>query len=230
MTLSRRLVIWPHHRDTLQLPATDRWDPTTAEAMTWNVFRTMELMPPAFWLRRLNAFLGLVPSRPAPVTAAVRLWARLPMPPGFGLSASDTVRADVLIETEHAVWTLIVCVDGDIEAASRDSDIDPVAMLAYAASWFAGRRECYVGVIVGSRPEAARTVALVEKYQVSPNALRLRIPRGHDASNVLGFGFTSWECLIAILRDISRGEVIPDVERVIARRTLGWCEEVVCLT
>ena len=59
MSLSRRLVIWPHHRDTLQLPAVDRWDPTPAEAMTWNIFRTLELMPPAFWLRRLNAFLGL---------------------------------------------------------------------------------------------------------------------------------------------------------------------------
>ncbi len=228
MTLSRRLIIWPHHRDTLQLPATDHRDPTSAEAMTWNMFRTMELMPPAFWLRRLNAFLGLVPPRPAPVTATVRLWGRLPMPPGFGLSAGDTVSADVLIETEHTVWALIVCADGDIDSASWDCGIDPVAMLAYAASWFAGRRECYVGVVVGSRRHAAQAVALIEKYQLSPTALRLRIPRGHDPSNVLGFGFTSWECLIAILRDISRGDVIPSVERVIAQRTLEWCEEAVC--
>lgn len=225
---SRQLVVWPHHRDTLQLPAADRWDPTATEAMTWNVFRTLELMPPTFWLRRLNAFLGLLPPKPAPVTAAVRLWAPLPMPPGFGLSASDTVRADVLIETEHAVWALIVCADRDIEVAGGDSGIDPVAMLAYAASWFAGRRHCYVGVIVESRREAARAVALVEKYQLSPTALTLRIPRGHDPSNVLGFGFTNWECLIAILRDISRGDVIPSVERVVAQRTLEWCEEVVC--
>src|SRR5688572_11815141 len=141
MMTSRQLVVWPHHRDTLQLPAADRWDPPAAEAMTWNVFRTLELMPPAFWLRRLNAFLGLLPPQPAPVTATVRLWAPLPIPPGFGLSASDTVRADVFIETEHAVWALIV---------------------------------------------------------------------------------------IAILRDISRGDVIPSVERVVAQRTLEWCEEVVC--
>jgi|RhiMethySRZTD1v2_1073278.scaffolds.fasta_scaffold00398_5 hypothetical protein len=229
MSLSRRLVIWPHHPDALQLPAADRWDPTPAEAMTWNIFRTLELMPPAFWLRRLNAFLGLVPPRPASVTATVRLWAPLPMPPRFGVSVSDGVRTDVLIETEHAVWALIVCADGDSGTAGSDADIDPVAMLAYAASWFAGRRDCYVGAIIGSRPNATQvTVALIEKYQLSPNALKLRIPRGHDPSNVIGFGFTSWHCLIAVVRDLARGDVIHSVERVIAQRTLNWCEEAVC--
>lgn len=224
---SRRFVVWPHHRDTLHLPAADRRDPTVVEAMTWNIFRTLELMPPAFWLRRLNAFLGVVPPRPASVTAEVRLWARLPVP-GFGVSGSEPVRADVLIETEHAVWALIVWEDGDIETARSDSGIDAVAMLAYAASWFAGRRDCYVGLIAGSRQDAARGVALIEKYQLSPGALQLRIPRGHDASNVLGFGFTTWNCLVAIVRDISRGDVIHSVERVVAQRTLEWCEEVEC--
>jgi hypothetical protein len=228
MTRSSRLVLWPHHRDALQRRATGGGDPRPVEAMTWNIFRTMELMPPAFWLRRLNAFLGLEPPRPASVTATVRLWARLPAPPGAGISASDPVSADVLIETEHAVWALIVCADGDIEASASDSGVDAVAMLAYAASWLAGRRDCYVGVVFGSRHEAARAVALVEKYQLSPAALKLRIPRGHDPSNVRGFGYTSWACLVAIVRDITRGDVIPSVERVIARRTLEWCEDVGC--
>ena len=163
MTLSRRLVVWPHHRDTLQLPAADRWRPTPAEAMTWNIFRTLELMPPAFWLRRLNAFLGLVPPRPASVTATVRLWARLAMPPGFGVSASDGVRTDGDGSKPSTQRGMIVRRKRDLETAGSDSVIDPVAMLAYAASWFAGRRDCYVGVIVGSRQDAARSGSVAEK-------------------------------------------------------------------
>jgi hypothetical protein len=227
MALSRSFVVWPHHRDALRLSTTHHADPTSVEAMTWNIFRTLELTPPAFWLRRLNAFLGLEPPRPTPITATVRLWSQLPMPHGVGVSTSDRVLADVLIETEHAVWALVV-VDADIEVTGSDAAIDPVARLAYAASWFAGRRACYVGAIVGSQQEAPRTVALIEKYQLSSNALKLRVPRGHDVSNVVGFGFTSWNCLIAIVRDVSRGDVIHRVERVLAERTLQWYEEAVC--
>ena len=36
--------------------------------------------------------------------------------------------------------------------------------------------------------------------------------------------------LIAVVRDLSRGDVIHSVERVIAQRTLNWCEEAMCLT
>src|SRR5687767_11528510 len=66
MTVSRRLVVWPHHPDMLQRPAANGAELPVTQALTWNVFRTLELMPPAFWLRRLNAALGLAPPAPAP--------------------------------------------------------------------------------------------------------------------------------------------------------------------
>jgi hypothetical protein len=206
-----RFVVWPHHPDTLQLPATTGVDPSPTQALTWNIFRTAELMPPAFWLRRLNASLGLVPPRAAHV------------------SGRDLVDADVLIETEHAVWALRVCDPGDVDVAGSETGIDPIAMLAYAASWHAGRRDCFVGVILDAPEKAPQAMALIERYRLSLSSLQLRIPhRGHDPSNVLGFGFTTWQRLIAIIRDASRGDTIHCVERVIAQRTVDWYEDSAC--
>lgn len=226
---SRRFVVWPHHPDMLRRPATSGMDACVTQALTWNIFRTAELLPPAFWLRRLNAALGIAPSCPAPVTARVQLWVKLPIPPGQGLSTRDAVDADIVIETEHGVWALLVC-DGAVASPHADTGIDRVAMMAYAASWYAGRRQCYVGMIVTAPECAPLDISLIRKYQVSSHALHLRWPdRHHDGGNILGFGFTTWPPLITILSDASRGDTLGVVERMIARQTLEWCNGLTCV-
>ena len=69
MTDRRRFVVWPHHPDMLRRPTTDGVEWSATQALTWNIFRTAELFPPAFWLRRLNASLGIALPRPGPVTS-----------------------------------------------------------------------------------------------------------------------------------------------------------------
>ena len=54
--------------------------------------------------------------------------------------------ADILIETEHAVWTLMVRRDDWLEGTEAGSD--PVARLIDAGSWLAGTRNYHFGLIV----------------------------------------------------------------------------------
>ena len=80
-----RLIVWPHHPDQLRRPAS-RPGALHADnlqhALAWNVFRTFELLPPAFWLRRLQARLQSAPSfEAAPQIVRVELWRALPLPP-----------------------------------------------------------------------------------------------------------------------------------------------------
>jgi len=223
---ARRLVVWPHHPDSLQRPAAGLVDPAT-QALTWNVFRTLELLPPAFWLRRLSAALGVSLSAPAPTTAAVRLWSALPAPPRAGWSGIGPIAADVVIESEQAIWALLACRRGDIPAAGADGQTDPVTLLASAASWHAGRRSCRVGVLAAGRSEAPLAAALTQRYHASRIALHLRMPsHGHDSSNIAGIGFTTWRQIVEILRDASHAAVIDPVEQQLAARTLRWCDEV----
>jgi hypothetical protein len=219
----RSFVIRPHHPDLLRRPDAASHRGSTAAALTWNLFRALELMPPTYWLRRLNAALGVVPSRPAPVTVEVGLWRSLPAPPG--VAAAAPLQADVLIETEHAVWALLVCDGADVSPAASDGVADSLTMLACIASWYAGRRACYVGVVTGDPVSAPLAAALVRRYQHSPAALQLRMPRhGYDSTNVRGIGLTTWPGLVTILRDASRDEVIESVERTIAARAVEWCD------
>jgi hypothetical protein len=113
----------------------------------------------------------------------------------------------------------------DIALRTPESAIDRIAMLACAASWYAGRRDCFVGTIVADPERARRSVALVQRYRASRTALELRVPpRGADLANIRGFGFATWRQLVAIVSDASRADTIDAVERAAARRTLTWCE------
>jgi len=225
MTDPCRFVVWPHHPDMLRRPTTSGMNARATQALAWNIFRTAELLPPAFWLRRLNASLGIALPRPAPVTARVQLWMQLPVPPGHGRSARDVVDVDIVIETEHDVWALLVC-DGDVASSHAETGIDRVAMMAYAASWHAGRRQCYVGMIVAAPERAPLAMSLIRRYQVSPQALHLRWPdRHHDGGNISGVGFTTWPRLRTILSEASQADTLGAMERVIAQQALEWCED-----
>jgi hypothetical protein len=110
-------VIAPHHPDRLRRPAVrlgalaeDRF----AQSLTWNVFRTFELLSPAFWLRRFHVRATGTAFSAAPQMVRISLWETLSLPPIRRLDGDRAGAAvDVVIETEHAVWTLIVASDRD---------------------------------------------------------------------------------------------------------------------
>jgi hypothetical protein len=217
-------LVWPHHPDALRSPWWRSEVPSLTHALAWNVFRTFELLPPAFWLRRLNAGLGLEPPRPAPATVSVRLWTPLALPPGTA-GRIDAVETDVLIETEAAVWALLVCHAADL-STPRESDPDPLAMLAAAATWHAGRRDCRLGVVATDLQRAPLARSLVERYRASLSSLRMRVPQpAADLGNLAGIGLTTWASLTAILRDVDDDGPFCAEHRVVAARCLDWCEQ-----
>src|SRR5688572_7246808 len=92
---SDRLVIAPYHPDRLRRPSASPGaidDERFGQTFAWNVFRTLELLPPAFWLRRLQARLHIEWFRAAPETVRVQLWPVLSLPPAHHL---DGARPDV---------------------------------------------------------------------------------------------------------------------------------------
>ena len=223
----QQLVIAPHHPDSLRRPSPrlgaiegDRLNQT----LLWNVFRTFELLPPAFWLRRLQARLHMDPVPRAPHTVRVDLWRALAMPLAHQIDGvRPDVVADVVIETEHAVWTLMLCGEDlrHIEAESANGDF--ASQLIDATSWHAGTRPCYFGVLSGQPRHQDAGVALVERYFRSRDSLRLRTDaRGHALSNVRGIGSVRWSDLSAILRECEQADILTQIERALARNVVTW--------
>jgi hypothetical protein len=133
--------------------------------------------------------------------------------------------ADILIETEHAVWTLMVRRDDWLEVT--EEGIDPVARLIDAGSWFAGTRDYHCGLLVFDPERTPVAKALVQRYGRSKNSLSLRSgPRSGPKVNARGVGLMCWADLAAILRDCEESRVLSDIERALAGNALTWLAEV----
>jgi hypothetical protein len=137
------------------------------------------------------------------------------------------VAADVMLETEHAVWTLMLSGDALRRVESDVAEADSATQLIDATSWYAGTRSCVVGIIsCGARYQDAG-VALVERYFRSRESVRIRSDgRAHLLANVRGVGSIHWTDLAAILRDCEQADVMTDIERALARNVVTWLHEV----
>jgi hypothetical protein len=160
----------------------------------------------------------------APQTVRVDLWRPLPLPPTHHLDgARPIVVADVMVETEHAVWTLMLAGHDQRRVESDTPTVDSAALLIDSASWYAGTRDCSFGVISCQSAYEDPGAALVERYVRSKESLRLRSDsRSNRLSNVRGVGSVSWTDLAAILKDCEQADVLTVIERTLALNALTW--------
>ena len=73
------------------------------------------------------------------------------------------VVADVMIETEHAVWTLVSGDDLPRRIERDPATADFAALLLDATSWSAGTRDCLLGVLSSHAAHQDPESALVER-------------------------------------------------------------------
>lgn len=221
-----RFVIASHHPDRLRRPAAAMGvlcEEAFQQVLAWNVFRTLELVSPSFWLRRFHLRLTGEPSVVASQIARVHLWQRLPLPPIQRIDGErPDVVVDVLIETEHAVWTLIVD-----SPARTVMDSDAMAAVLDAGSWFAGLRPLYCGVIESTTGNASPGSVLHDRYSRSRDSARLQsATRGPSTPTRAHWGAIRWSGMAALLQDCSEAANLPSIERALARNALEWLRRV----
>jgi hypothetical protein len=191
-------------------------------ALTWNVFRTLELIAPGFWLRRFRARLDTLTSlEPGNRSLSIRLWAILPIPDRL---RQDPVCIDALIETETAVYGLMTSHKSDVELG--DSTLvrpDAVLRVIDAVSWYAGARDCYVALIASDWADTPIGGALIERYRSSRDGMLRRLPHRRDGLvNVRNIGGMTWRDVAAIMQDCADSDSLNALERFSARRTVQW--------
>lgn len=217
-----RFVIAPHHPDRLRRPAVSLdapRDERLQQALAWNIFRTLELVSPSFWLRRLQVRLTGEPAVVPPQIARVHLWQHLSLPPIQRIDGQrPQVVVDVVIETEHAAWTLMLG-----SCRSDFMDTDHAAAVVDAGAWFAGRRQHYCGVIECSEGPTSLGSVLRTRYSRSRESARLRSgTRGPATPPHAEWGAIRWPAFAALLQDCCDAASLPHVERAIARNALEW--------
>ena len=126
--------------------------------------------------------------------------------------------ADVVIETEHSVWTLVA-------VAARDSvlDSEKAAVVVDAGAWFAGARQHYCGVIELTATSPRQGPVLQTRYSRSRDSARLRsATRGPSAPTHVQWGAIQWSELTALLRDCCQAADLQPIERALAQNALDW--------
>ena len=158
-----------------------------------------------------------------PHIARVHLWPHLSLPPIQRIDGErPNVVADVIIETEHAVWTLVS------ESAGRDVTDSEAAMATVdAGGCFAGVRHHYCGVIQSSESNAVpwfrsadsifavcgeRSVAVSDERSSGPDPR----PMGRDSMVRVGRPDAG----------LLRGRQSAPIERALARNALQWLTSV----
>ena len=142
MVCASEFILLHHHPDLSRRPEAKAGLIDTENrraALTWNVFRTLELIAPAFWLRRFRARLDALTSlEPGGRSLSVRLWAVLATPAERW--RQEPVCVDALIETDTAVYGVITFADSDLGLG--DSTLarpDAILRVIDAVSWSRGR-------------------------------------------------------------------------------------------
>ncbi len=224
------LILLDHHPDLSRKPEARPGlidSGNRGAALAWNVFRTLELVAPAFWLRRFRARLDVLASlEPVDRTLSVRLWADLPTPAALG--HREPVCVDALIETDAAVYGVMTFVGLDL--ASGDSTLarpDAVLRVVDAVSWYAGARDCYIALITSDWSDTPIGTALIERYRGSRDVLRRRLPHRRDGlMNLRGIGRMTWQDVAGIIQDCADSESLTDLERFAASRTGRWLDSI----
>jgi hypothetical protein len=196
-------------------------------ALTWNVFRTLELIAPAFWLRRFRARLDTLTSlEPGGGSLSVRLWAVLPTP--NERRHLEPVCVDALIETDTAVYGVMTFAGSDLEL--KDSTLarpDAILRVIDAVSWYAGARDCYIALITSDWSDTPIGSVLIERYRSSRDVLLRRLPHRRDGlMNLRDIGRMTWRDVAGIVQDCADSGSLTDLERFAANRTGRWLDSV----
>jgi len=221
-------ILLAHHPDLARKPeATPGLIDTEnrGTALAWNVFRTLELIAPAFWLRRFRARLDVLTSlEPLDRSLSVRLWAVLPTPAERG--HREPVCVDAVIETDTAVYGVITFAGSDLDFG--DSTLarpDPILRMIDAVSWYAGARDCYIALITSDWSDTPIGSVLIERYRGSRDVLRRRLPHRRDGLiNIRGIGRMTWRDVAGIIQDCADSDSLTDLERFAASRTARWLD------
>ena len=225
---SREIILFEHHPDLLRRPAA-RPGLAAADdgcaALTWNVFRTLELVAPAFWLRRFRArLIGQPGIESGSRSLTVRLWPTLSTPPGR--PQDGPIWVDAIVESETAVYGVMAFDETDVSLGDTTlAAPDSVLRTIDAVSWYAGVRDCYVALITSDPADTPVGAALIDRYGSSHDALIRRLPHRRDLlMNVRGIGRMTWRDMASIIRDCAEAGSLGALERFAAEQTSRWLD------
>jgi hypothetical protein len=222
------LIIDRYHPDLAAMRGSKRdrlRSENSEDALTWNTFKSLAQVNPAFWLPLLHSTVspGVV-STPPPQMVTLHLWRSVEPPPSLRLHQGDEgpSEVDVVIETEFAVWFIEAKFKSDISMKTTNNPTrDQIIRNLDVGSWYAGVRDFFFALLIMDEDRSPKGIELLRNYRAKLPHLEHR-PDG--LANLRSIGLLRWADLAAILRTCARDAPRHD-ERAYAARACEWLEE-----
>lgn len=196
------------------------------DAVTWNAFRSLGKIDPAFWFPKM--FSRAFPGRALPQRsegAILKLWEKFSAPPGLRLHQQDEGESevDVMLESEYSVWFIEAKYRGDIQLGTTNNPArDQVIRNIDVGSWFAGVRDFYFSLLVLSNKRSPIGASHIETYRESSTVAHYLCSHRPDSlPNLKGVGLLTWQDIASVLSDCAGKAPRPD-ERPFAAAALAW--------
>ena len=196
------------------------------DAVTWNVFRSLRQIDPAFWLPELaqRGFQHADP--PSADGAVVSLWPSVEPPPAL-LAGGDEGKSeiDVAIQGPTWVWFIEAKYRSDISTATTTRpERDQVLRNIDVGSYYAGTRDFLFSLLVASPKASPLGAAAVARYRdFAETRALLRGHRPDGLANLRAVTLLTWSDMAAVLSD-ARDSVARIDERHYADRALEWMQ------
>ena len=226
-----RFLVSPYHPDTLRYPVSA---PVTTpserlrHSLTWNVFKVLEQVAPAVWMRLLVARAVGLPDNydSAPQIVKIACWPHLKAAPSSILRRGlvRSLPVDVIIDTDDTVVTVITPgPTGLVDRILSETAVDGLVNVAEATAWLAGTRSAYVSVVLPIESSGQEWIDRVRRR--AARAHRVLLAEGRGPANLKGMGAVTWPALHELLAEVEASPFIPDSERRWVRTTAHWMKE-----
>ena len=196
------------------------------DAVTWNVFRSLQQIDPAVWLPELvrcglPSAVDLACDR-----AALSLWLSV-KPPSALLAKGDegASEIDVVIDASTWVWFIEAKYRSDISTGTTTRPLrDQVLRNIDVGSYYAGVRQFFFSLLVASAERSPVGADTVKRYQdLEAVRLQLRDHRPDGLANLKAVTLLTWPDLAAVLT-VASGSVRRRDEGGYAERALAWMQ------
>jgi hypothetical protein len=166
------------------------------DAMTWNVFRTLQKIDPELWLPLLFNQTFQESRTDIVKDMKISLWKKLSPPSEWGLREGDS-EIDVMLENDHFVWFIEVKYKNDISTGTtHDKSRNQIIRNIDLGTDYAGDKDFYFSLLILDEKHSRKGAQILETYKNNRDSIINNLPHRNGVPNNLnGVSLLKWQNL-----------------------------------
>ncbi|MFA9556735.1 hypothetical protein ACERII_05495 [Evansella sp. AB-rgal1] len=192
------------------------------DAITWNVFRSLQQLDPTIWLPEMFTTSFNMPFPYSTQHTNIKLW-KLLQPPQERKNMEGPTEIDILIETDEFVWIMEAKYKSDISMETKhDKDRNQIIRNIDVGSIYSNKKDFYFTLLALQPEVAPKGYSTIKEYKEDGSKIDVQLdPR--KVSNLKGIEFLTWSEIIDVLASFET-KTPDEYEKYVAERARRWLE------